>query len=248
MQWTNEEVVRLIDEFRERRALWDSSADEFRAHAVKAEAWTALARSFGCEVAELRKKMNSLFASHRRERLRVRAGGRSKWFAYPHLGFLRTHLEAPVVCAAAPPATAADARYEVRALISLALGLAAPVEVAVGHNNAHRRNPAVETYDHFARLSCCGPTMQSRVKLSSSMGGTGLSSARVLSTFSRPFSDDAPPTRAPDPRITVLIGMRLRFYAFVDLEADLLMELEGGHRNSVIKRRNPIEFGLFNSS
>ncbi|GBP28213.1 hypothetical protein EVAR_19061_1 [Eumeta japonica] len=30
--------------------------------------------------------------------------------------------------------------------------------------------------------------------------------------------------------------------------ADLLMELEGGHRNSVIKRRNPIEFGLFNSS
>ncbi|GBP49704.1 hypothetical protein EVAR_33458_1 [Eumeta japonica] len=26
--------------------------------------------------------------------------------------------------------------------------------------------------------------------------------------------------------------------------ADLMMELEGGHRNSVIKRRNPIEFGL----
>ncbi|GBP57044.1 hypothetical protein EVAR_45799_1 [Eumeta japonica] len=24
----------------------------------------------------------------------------------------------------------------------------------------------------------------------------------------------------------------------------LMMELEGGHRNSVIKRRNPIEFGL----
>ncbi|GBP16178.1 hypothetical protein EVAR_9893_1 [Eumeta japonica] len=34
----------------------------------------------------------------------------------------------------------------------------------------------------------------------------------------------------------------------VALRADLLMELEGGHRNSVIKRRNPIEFGLFNSS
>ncbi|GBP03763.1 hypothetical protein EVAR_2486_1 [Eumeta japonica] len=32
------------------------------------------------------------------------------------------------------------------------------------------------------------------------------------------------------------------------MKADLLMELEGGHRNSVIKRRNPIEFGLFNSS
>ncbi|GBP96582.1 hypothetical protein EVAR_87702_1 [Eumeta japonica] len=31
-------------------------------------------------------------------------------------------------------------------------------------------------------------------------------------------------------------------------QADLLMELEGGHRNSVIKRRNPIEFGLFHSS
>ncbi|RVE44195.1 hypothetical protein evm_011150 [Chilo suppressalis] len=26
--------------------------------------------------------------------------------------------------------------------------------------------------------------------------------------------------------------------------SDLMMELESGHRNSVIKRRNPIEFGL----
>ncbi|GBP62174.1 hypothetical protein EVAR_40625_1 [Eumeta japonica] len=26
--------------------------------------------------------------------------------------------------------------------------------------------------------------------------------------------------------------------------SDLMMEPEGGHRNSVIKRRNPIEFGL----
>ncbi|GBP62106.1 Cell adhesion molecule 3 [Eumeta japonica] len=30
--------------------------------------------------------------------------------------------------------------------------------------------------------------------------------------------------------------------------ADLMMELEGGHRNSVIKRRNPIEFGLLTST
>ncbi|GBP63483.1 hypothetical protein EVAR_49536_1 [Eumeta japonica] len=38
-------------------------------------------------------------------------------------------------------------------------------------------------------------------------------------------------------------GMKIHF-GISCLGHGLLMELEGGHRNSVIKRRNPIEFGL----
>lgn len=54
-----------------------------------------LAHLFSCDITDLRKKLNSLLASHRRERTKVKEGGRSTWFLYPHMKFLQGHVKSP---------------------------------------------------------------------------------------------------------------------------------------------------------
>ncbi|XP_068617795.1 uncharacterized protein [Battus philenor] len=92
VEWTNEVVIRLMAEYRLRPELWDSTHDLYRVHTAKYEAWAELAGMFECDIVDLRKKLNSIFASHRREKAKVRCGGRSTWFLYPHMSFLPTHV------------------------------------------------------------------------------------------------------------------------------------------------------------
>ncbi|CAH2043027.1 unnamed protein product, partial [Iphiclides podalirius] len=92
VEWTNDLAIRLMMEYKKRPELWDSSHDLYRVHTAKYEAWSELANLFECDIVDLRKKLNSIFASHRREKAKVRCGGRSTWFLYPHMSFLPTHI------------------------------------------------------------------------------------------------------------------------------------------------------------
>ncbi|XP_046969332.1 uncharacterized protein LOC124536782 [Vanessa cardui] len=93
IEWTNDQVLTLVNEYKNRRMLWDPNHDMYRVQTAKYEAWCELADIFECEIPDLRKKFNSIFASHRREKSKVRLGGRSTWFLYNHLSFLPNHIE-----------------------------------------------------------------------------------------------------------------------------------------------------------
>ncbi|CAK1550310.1 unnamed protein product [Leptosia nina] len=90
---TNAQVIRLVNEFKARPLLWDPNHDLYRVQIAKYEAWTELAKLFGYDVSDMRKKFNSIFASHRREKGKVRTGKKSHWFLYNHLTFLPSHIE-----------------------------------------------------------------------------------------------------------------------------------------------------------
>ncbi|RVE52344.1 hypothetical protein evm_002982 [Chilo suppressalis] len=93
VEWTNDTVKRLVQEYKLRPMLWNSSHELYRAQNAKYEAYMELANVFECDVVDLRKKLNSILASHRREKAKVRGGARSTWFLYQHLSFLPGHLE-----------------------------------------------------------------------------------------------------------------------------------------------------------
>ncbi|KAM3957524.1 uncharacterized protein ACR2FA_008491 [Aphomia sociella] len=93
VEWTNDLVIKLVEEYRKKPELWDSSHSWYRVQTAKYEAWTALSNKFDCDIADLRKKLNSIFASHRREKAKLRSGGRTLWFLYNHLKFLPNHLD-----------------------------------------------------------------------------------------------------------------------------------------------------------
>lgn len=92
VEWTNNLVIRLMKEYAKRPELWDSNNELYRVQTARYEAWSDLGKLFECDIAELRKKLNSIFASHRREKAKVRMGGRSTWFLYPYMKFLPSHL------------------------------------------------------------------------------------------------------------------------------------------------------------
>ncbi|XP_028167670.1 uncharacterized protein LOC114358010 [Ostrinia furnacalis] len=93
VEWTNDLVIRLINEYKKRPELWDTQHELYRVPTAKYEAWSDMAIEFECDIADLRKKLNSVFASHRREKGKVRCGGRSTWFLYKYLSFLPNHLD-----------------------------------------------------------------------------------------------------------------------------------------------------------
>ncbi|OWR50880.1 hypothetical protein KGM_213200 [Danaus plexippus plexippus] len=93
MEWTNDQIIHLVNEYRNKPMLWDPGHDMYRTQSIKYEAWCDIAETFQCEITDLRKKINSIFASHRREKAKVRAGGRSNWFLYNHMSFLPSHVE-----------------------------------------------------------------------------------------------------------------------------------------------------------
>ncbi|XP_030025719.1 uncharacterized protein LOC115444187 isoform X2 [Manduca sexta] len=93
VEWTNEAAIQLIQEYEKRPELWDTNHTLYRVHTAKYEAWSDIARVFECDMTDLRKKLNSIFASHRREKAKVRCGGRSSWFLYPYMKFLPSHID-----------------------------------------------------------------------------------------------------------------------------------------------------------
>ncbi|CAH2240270.1 jg2282 [Pararge aegeria aegeria] len=93
MEWSNKEVIRLVKAYKAKRMLWDPLHDLYHVQTAKYEAWCELAEPYGCEIVELRKKFNSIFASYRREKAKIRTGGTSFWFLYKYLSFLPSHMD-----------------------------------------------------------------------------------------------------------------------------------------------------------
>ncbi|KAL1124706.1 hypothetical protein AAG570_001330 [Ranatra chinensis] len=98
MNWTEESILRFIGVYKERPVLWDANDPNYKLTAKKIDAWSELSKMLNVAVPELKRKMNSLLASYRRERQKakleaVRLGTEdayeSSWFAYKSLDFLR---------------------------------------------------------------------------------------------------------------------------------------------------------------
>lgn len=99
MEWPNEDTEQLIDLFREHPILWNSNKSGFKVNAQKSEAWENIAKIMGKSSADVRRKMNSLMASFRRERLkRIRSNNpllpqegdqiKTTWFGYKKMLFM----------------------------------------------------------------------------------------------------------------------------------------------------------------
>lgn len=82
-----------MQEYKKHPELWDKCHSLYRVYTAKYQAWSELAQSFNCDIADLRKKLNSLFASHRREKAKIRSGGKSTWFLYSHMKFFPNHID-----------------------------------------------------------------------------------------------------------------------------------------------------------
>ncbi|XP_049772323.1 uncharacterized protein LOC126157246 isoform X1 [Schistocerca cancellata] len=96
MEWLEDDVMLLIEEYRHHRCLWDPRDPEFKMHTRKNEAWQEIAEALKVPTEEVKKKINSLLASFRRERRKeattsgMPAGKkyRSGWFAFKSMSFL----------------------------------------------------------------------------------------------------------------------------------------------------------------
>ncbi|KAG8229235.1 hypothetical protein J437_LFUL007921 [Ladona fulva] len=97
MEWSSKDVIRLIGAYRERPELWDHNDNNYKVLSRKNEAWNDIANMCGTDTLEVRRKMNSVLASFRRERKKVEMAKQgagendevcSSWFGYEHLQFL----------------------------------------------------------------------------------------------------------------------------------------------------------------
>lgn len=95
MEWSNDLTLQLIELYREKGCLWDPTDNTYKLRNAKADAWNELGVAFKCSAAEVKKKMDSLLASFRRERQRqIKSGAgadevyNSSWFAFKSMVFL----------------------------------------------------------------------------------------------------------------------------------------------------------------
>ncbi|XP_022123746.1 uncharacterized protein LOC110999135 isoform X1 [Pieris rapae] len=89
----NEQIIRVVKEFKARPVLWDPNHDLYRVQTSRYEAWGEIAAKINYNVMDLKRKFKSIFASHRRERSRVLRGIKTHWFLYDLLSFLPTHVK-----------------------------------------------------------------------------------------------------------------------------------------------------------
>ena len=95
MEWTKDATIRLVELFREKPELWDTSGSSYRDKAKKQIAWNEIAMTMGVGVKEVEKKMRVLIGQFQREEKKVMSRyeyGKpkdSKWFCYNHLYFIR---------------------------------------------------------------------------------------------------------------------------------------------------------------
>ncbi|GBP73141.1 hypothetical protein EVAR_52568_1 [Eumeta japonica] len=82
MEWNKENTALLIEHFKEKRELWDSTSEHFKDRNRKHEAWMYLACKFDTEKSVVEKKMRSLIGQFQREIS-------SKWFGFELLLFLK---------------------------------------------------------------------------------------------------------------------------------------------------------------
>ncbi|KAG8309338.1 hypothetical protein J6590_061312 [Homalodisca vitripennis] len=98
MEWNDEQVLVLIDLYRERRLLWDSSDSQHKLKNQRHDSLTEIAVSFGVDKNEIERKWKNLTSHFWREKKKEAETKRtgsgadepyvSKWFAYQPMNFL----------------------------------------------------------------------------------------------------------------------------------------------------------------
>ncbi|XP_049802550.1 uncharacterized protein LOC126236924 isoform X1 [Schistocerca nitens] len=96
MEWSTETALKLIECYRERECLWDPTNCDYKNKLKRLDAWREISELLERNVNDVRKKMESLLTSFRRERQReanqTGSGSdevyRSTWFAFSSMGFL----------------------------------------------------------------------------------------------------------------------------------------------------------------
>lgn len=98
MEWNDEQVLVLIDLYRERRHLWDSSDSQHKLKNQRHDSLTEIAVSFGVDKNEIERKWKNLTSHFWREKKKEAETKRtgsgadepyvSKWFAYQPMNFL----------------------------------------------------------------------------------------------------------------------------------------------------------------
>ncbi|CAH1964058.1 unnamed protein product [Acanthoscelides obtectus] len=99
MEWTNDKTLQLIELYRTKECLWNPKSSFYKLLNKKNDAWQGIATEMNCNTIEVKKKINSLLASFRRERQKestTKTSGSgageqyySTWFAFKSLDFLR---------------------------------------------------------------------------------------------------------------------------------------------------------------
>ncbi|VVC28026.1 MADF domain [Cinara cedri] len=94
MEWYREQTIQLIDLFRARPALWDTSSVHYRNKRMKNEALEQISAKLKCPKEEIAKKICTLRVQFSRENVKVKRARESgtvynpKWFGYQLLCFL----------------------------------------------------------------------------------------------------------------------------------------------------------------
>lgn len=98
MEWSNTQVLQLIDLYKEQECLWNPKHDKHKSKTAKIDAWNQISEQIGSDTVEIKKKIESLLGSFRRERQKCDATYKtgtgtsdvykSTWFAFKSMYFL----------------------------------------------------------------------------------------------------------------------------------------------------------------
>jgi len=73
MEWNNERVLDLIEAYKNKPVLWYPKDPKYYNKFAKADAWEELATQMNSTSDECKKKMTSLNASFRREKMKIKS-------------------------------------------------------------------------------------------------------------------------------------------------------------------------------
>lgn len=99
IEWTREKTLKLLNEYKNRRVLWDWNNRGYRDRIKRKLAIQELANLFNCNTLEIEKKITNLKCQYSREVHKIQNSQEqsnspddiyvSKWFAYKSMQFLQ---------------------------------------------------------------------------------------------------------------------------------------------------------------
>lgn len=93
MEWSQDQVIQLIELYRERTVLWDPTSPEFKDKNLKNYAWSEIASALKLAKSEVKLKIRYVIGQFQREYKKQKSGSgadkKVKWFAFDHLMFLK---------------------------------------------------------------------------------------------------------------------------------------------------------------
>lgn len=94
MEWQQDTVSHLIELYREREILWNTSNSNYKNKFKKNDAWCEIAQILSIERGEVENKMKRVIGQFQREQKKSKSGDfrdvtETKWFAFKSLIFLK---------------------------------------------------------------------------------------------------------------------------------------------------------------